>query len=161
MDFRLDRGGTYKFICRGPTLSAGILVGRILTPEVGRRWWRGQLEYGFEVVPVVMQSRPQLVYGGGFEPVVLRWNSPWTIRGMQPYTELAGGGLRTTANLPSGDTSVFNFIAKGGGGLYIPVAKDHLMDFGLRWSHISNANLGRRNPEFNGIETRIAYHGRR
>jgi hypothetical protein len=29
---------------------------------------------------------------------------------------------------------------------------------GLRWSHISNANLGVINTEFNGIQLSLAYH---
>jgi hypothetical protein len=32
------------------------------------------------------------------------------------------------------------------------------LDFGLHWSHISNANLGADNYEFNGIQLSIAYH---
>jgi hypothetical protein len=107
-----------------------------------------------------VQSRPQLIYGGGFEPLIVRWNSSIRLRQVRPYIELGGGALWVTANLPSGDTSSFNFTAKGGGGLYIPV-HDHPVDIGLRWSHISNANLGKRNPEFNGIEIRVGYHWRK
>ncbi|PYV56779.1 MAG: hypothetical protein DMG97_05960 [Acidobacteria bacterium] len=141
--------------------SAGVYVGRALTRDIGPRWWHGRIEYGLNLFPAFAQSRPQLIYGSGIEPVVLCWNSSLAIRGLQPYAEIAGGALRTTSNLPSGDTSAFNFTAKGGGGLYIPLSKNHFMDFGVRWSHISNANLGRRNPEFNGIEVRIGYHWRR
>jgi hypothetical protein len=31
-------------------------------------------------------------------------------------------------------------------------------DIGCRWSHISNANLGTENTEFNGVQVNIAYH---
>jgi len=138
--------------------SAGVFVGRPITAEVGKGWRRGRLEYGMNLLPVFAQSRPRLLYGGGFEPVVLRWNSSIRLREAHPYVELAGGALRSTGNLPSGDTSSFNFSAKGGGGLSIPLGKRSLVDFGLRWTHIYNANLGKRNPEFNGIEVRIGYH---
>jgi len=33
-------------------------------------------------------------------------------------------------------------------------------DIGCRWSHISNANLGIENPEFNGIQVSLGYHFR-
>src|SRR5262249_6494958 len=118
-------------------LSAGVFVGRVLTPEIGQRWRRGCVEYGITVIPVLSQFGPELLYGGGFEPVILRWNSRVQLGRMRPYLELAGGALRTTGNLPSGDTSSFNFTAKGGGGLYIRVHSETL-DVGIRWSHISN-----------------------
>ena len=138
--------------------SGGVFAGRMLTPEIGRRWWRGRLEYGFELMPVFVQSRPNVVYGGGFEPVILRWNSSIQLVRASPYVELAGGALLTTANFPSGDATSFNFMVDGGGGLRIAVNPRQFMDIGLRWLHISNANLGTRNPEFNGIEVRIGYH---
>lgn len=138
--------------------SAGFYLGRVLTPEMGRGWRRGTFEYGFDVIPLFVQSRPQLIYGGGFEPIVLRWNSARRIESARPYVELAGGAVRTTANLPSGDTSAFNFTARGGGGLRVAVRRRDSLDLGVFWSHISNANLGVRNPEFNGIAIRVGYH---
>lgn len=138
--------------------SAGFSAGGVLTPEMGRGWRRGRLEYGFDVVPLFIQSRPQRIYGGGFEPIILRWNSAVRIKGTRPYVELAGGAVRTTANLPSGDTSAFNFTARGGGGLRVAIDHRDSLDLGVFWSHISNANLGVRNPEFNGIAIRIGYH---
>lgn len=138
--------------------SAGFYLGRVLTPEIGRGWRRGTFEYGFNVVPLFVQSRPQLIYGGGFEPIILRWNSTTRIKGARPYVELAGGAVRTTTNLPSGDTSVFNFTARGGGGVRVAIHDRNSLDLGVFWSHISNANLGVRNPEFNGIAIRVGYH---
>jgi hypothetical protein len=137
--------------------SAGVFVGRPITAEIGRGWRRGRLEYGMNLLPVFVQSRPRLLYGGGFEPVVLRWNSNIRLREAHPYVELAGGVLRSTGNLPSGDTSNFNFIASGGGGLQVALKGKRFMDLGVRWEHVSNANLGTRNPEFNGIEVRVGY----
>jgi len=137
-------------------VSAGVYVGRTLTSQIGQGWRRGRLEYGFDVFPV-FQLRPAALCGAGLEPVIFRWNSSVRLGRTRPYIELAGGALRTTGNLPSGDTSSFNFTAKGGGGFYIPV-HDYVVDVGVRWSHISNANLGTRNPEFNGIEVKIGYH---
>jgi hypothetical protein len=97
------------------------------------------------------------VYGGGFEPVILRWNT-LRRRNIKPYIELAGGGVRTNTNLPAGDTSNFNFTARGGGGIQFFRTPRSSVDVGVRWAHISNANLGTNNPEFNGIQVSLAYH---
>jgi lipid A 3-O-deacylase len=139
-------------------LTAGVTAGRILTDEIGHGWRRGRFEYAFDIIPVFRQFRPQAVYGGGFEPVILRWNSSLHARGVAPYIELAGGGLRTNANLPAGNTSDFNFTARGGGGIQIFRSPRNSIDVGVRWSHISNANLGVDNQEFNGIQVSLGYH---
>src|SRR5262249_51889053 len=140
------------------TWSAGFFVGHAITAEMGSGWRRGWLQYGFEVTPFFAQTRPDHVYGGGFAPVIFRWDSALKLKHARPYCELGGGALRTTANPPSGDTSNFNFTVRGGGGIYIPASGRKSLDLGLRWTHISNANLGTRNPEFNGIEIRLGYH---
>lgn len=138
--------------------SAGIFFGKVLTAEHGKGWLRGNLEYGFDVVPLFVQTNIQKVYGGAFDPVILRWNSSRHPTRIAPYIELSGGGVATTKNLPPGDTSSFNFMAKGGGGIYVATRKKQALDISCRWSHISNANLGVRNPEFNGIQVSFGYH---
>lgn len=138
--------------------SAGVFVGRVLTGAIGGNWLRGNLEYGVNLVPVFLTTKTQRVYGGGIEPVVLRWISNHHIGRAEPYIELAGGAVRTTANLPVGDTSAFNFTARGGGGIHIFSQGRQSLDLACHWYHISNANLGVRNPEFNGVQITIAYH---
>ena len=139
-------------------LSGGVFVGKTLTSEVGRGWRRGSLEYGFDVVPLFIHFAPQRIHGAGFEPVILRWNSRLRTGRIAPYIELAGGGVRSNANLPAGDTSDFNFTARGGGGIEISTGKLRALDIACRWWHISNANLGVRNPEVNGIQVSLGYH---
>jgi len=139
-------------------LSGGFFVGKTLASEIGRGWRRGSLEYGFDVIPLFVHFAPQRIYGAGFEPVILRWNSSLRAGQIAPYIELAGGGVRSDANLPAGDTSDFNFTARGGGGIEIYTGKRHSVDIACRWWHISNANLGLQNPEFNGIQVSLGYH---
>ncbi len=136
----------------------GFFLGKAITGEAGNGLARGTLEYAFDIVPLWVQSRPRVIYGVGFEPVVLRWNFSEHINRVRPYIELAGGGLSTTSNLPDGNTSSFNFSARGGGGINILSGKRQSWDVGLCWLHISNANLGVRNPEFNGLELSVGYH---
>ena len=139
-------------------LTAGVFVGKVMTGEIGTGWRRGSFEYGFDLMPVFVQLNPQRIYGGGFDPIILRWNSSVHASRAAPYIELGGGAVRTTSNLPVGDTSNFNFIARGGGGIQIFTKHRQSLDIGCRWWHISNANLGGRNPEFNGVQLSLGYH---
>jgi hypothetical protein len=138
--------------------SAGVFVGKTLTDIVGKNWRRGSLEYAVDFMPVFETYGDQRIHGWGFDPVILRWNSAHHTSRIAPYIELSGGAVITSANLPPGDTSSFNFMAKGGGGIYVRTQKRQWLDFACRWSHISNANLGNYNPEFNGVQLSIAYH---
>lgn len=138
--------------------TAGVFVGRTLTHEVGNGWRRGSLEYAADFVPVFETYGNQRTHGIGFDPVILRWNSGLHTSTTSPYIELSGGGVSTPVNLPPGRTSSFNFMAKGGGGVYLRTRSRQAFDLGLHWSHISNANLGADNYEFNGIQLSIAYH---
>jgi hypothetical protein len=135
-------------------VSAGVFAGRTIA---GFRsgWFRGNLEYGLDVFPLFLASK---VHGIGFDPVIVRWTSSRAWHRAMPYIELGGGGLATNANFPRGDTSTFNFVARGGGGMNILSGERNAIDVGCRWWHISNANLGTRNPEFNGIQFSLGYH---
>jgi len=139
-------------------LSAGVSVGRMLTGETGSGWRRGRLEFGFDLAPLFVQFAPQRIHGVEFDPVILRWNSSRQRRLIAPYIELGGGAVRTPSNFPVGDTSNFNFIARGGGGVLISTKRAQALEIGCRWWHISNANLGARNPEFNGIQLNVGWH---
>ena len=139
-------------------LTAGVFFGRVITGEHGRGWRRGSFEYAFDVVPVFETYGNQHVHGFGFDPVILRWNSALHTARVSPYIEISGGGVFTNSNLPPENTSSFNFTPKGGGGIYVSTRQRQAFDVGVRWSHISNANLGVQNPEFNGVQVSIAYH---
>ena len=138
--------------------TAGVFAGKTLTDELGSSWRRGRLEYAADFFPVFETYGNQRTHGIGFDPVILRWNSALHPSSISPYIELSGGAVSTPVNLPPGRTSSFNFMAKGGGGFYLRTRPRQAFDIGLHWSHISNANLGADNYEFNGIQLSIAYH---
>ena len=142
-------------------ITAGFGVEKVITDEVGDGWRRGQLAYGGNVIPVFVQLHPGGPHGFAVEPVILRWNSSWHPSKWSPYIELAGGGVFTNTNIPAGDTSDVNFTARIGGGIQIHSGKREALDLSCRWLHISNANLGRRNPQFNGIQLSVGYHWHR
>jgi hypothetical protein len=139
-------------------LTAGVFIGKALTNEIGNGWRRGRLEYGLDAAPVFVHFAPNHTYGMAFDPVILRWNSSLHRGRVAPFVELGGGAVRTNANFPAGDTSKFNFIARGGGGIRMATKRAQAFEIGCRWWHISNANLGVRNPEFNGIQMSLGWH---
>jgi lipid A 3-O-deacylase len=148
-------------IAEAQILAGGLSAGRVITHEIGSGWRRGRIEYAFGVTPLFAQVRPRNIYGVGFEPIVLRWKSGIHSSRLEPYIELAGGGLRTNTNFPFGNTSDFNFTARVGGGVQIFARQYEAMDIGCRWLHISNANLGTQNPEFNGVQLVFGYRWHR
>jgi opacity protein-like surface antigen len=142
-------------------VTAGFGVEKVITGELGNGWRQGRLAYGGNVIPLFVQLRPGRPYGFAIEPVILRWNSSRHASNWSPYIELAGGGVFTNTNLPAGDTSDFNFTARIGAGLQIHAGNRNAIDLSCRWLHISNANLGRQNPQFNGLQVGIGYHWHR
>jgi len=139
-------------------LTAGFTLGHSLTGEIGRGWWRGGLEYLLDISPLFRTYGNQRIHGTAFDPLILRWNSSVQRGRVTPFIELGGGAAATPVNLPPGNTSSFNFMARGGGGVHLFTRKQQSLDFGFGWWHISNANLGKRNPEFNGLQLVVGYH---
>jgi lipid A 3-O-deacylase len=126
---------------------AGGRIGRVLTQDHVSGWARGNFEYatGFTPVFVVLQQG-RAVYGGNFTPVMLVWNFT-AARRIVPYILLSGGGLVTSDNVPPGNTSNFNFVGGGSFGLHAFLRPGRALTFETHWVHISNANLGRENPQ--------------
>ena len=106
-------------------LSAGVEVGKILTPVLGKRWWSGQFEYAGNIMPLWQAYTPaphdvqiacvdpsgQLTtcpwpFGGGtyrgvsITPVIFRWNFNTHRRKVQPWFQAAGGLIYTTHKFP-------------------------------------------------------------
>jgi lipid A 3-O-deacylase len=136
---------------------AGIRFGKVLTGPHGDGWLRGTFEYGFDIVPVFVLVHPQQVYGGGFNPIVARWNFRQRRRSAA-YFEVAAGGVFTASNVPSGDTSSFNFVPKIGAGWQFFTRPQRSLDVSVQFWHLSNAFIGRENPSLNGLQFAIGYH---
>lgn len=136
---------------------AGVHIGRVFhrtAPDGGlRRTW----EYTLDLQPLLLVTRPQHVYGGGFAPVGVKLN--FAPRGRyRPYLEFNGGAMFTQKNVPPGNSSTFNFTAALGPGVMMAVSRTQALSFALRWWHLSNAGIGDYNPSFNTIEFQIGYH---
>jgi hypothetical protein len=103
-----------------------------MTGEAGSGWPRGRLEFGFDVAPLFVQFAPRRIHGVEFDPIILTWNSSLRRGRVAPYIELGGGAVGTPSNFPVGDTSNFNFIARGGGGILISTKRAQAFEIGRR-----------------------------
>jgi hypothetical protein len=135
---------------------AGIRLGRVVLGPIGEGKKRGTLEYTFDAIPVFVTTRPQVVYGGSFAPLGLKWNFDGNRR-MHPYIEMSGGTVFTTQNVPPGRTANFNFTATAGPGVMIYTRPGQAITIALRYWHLSNAALGRANPSFNTVQVMLGY----
>ena len=51
--------------------SAGILIGKMGTAEIGSGWRSGHLEFAADIFPAFLQLAPQRIHGIGFDPIIL------------------------------------------------------------------------------------------
>jgi lipid A 3-O-deacylase len=166
--------------------NAGVRIGKVLTSELGGGWYRGNFEYAVDLIPVYVLTglsvRTQLVspitcpivtstpcpppnivssgsktaYGGGFNPVVAKWNFTGNRR-FSPDVELNGGVLFTNREAPINTSSV-NFMSGGTLGMNIFTRRNRAISLDFRYVHISNAGLSTLNPGINTLQGQIGYH---
>jgi lipid A 3-O-deacylase len=158
--------------------NAGFRIGKVLTAEHGSGWYRGNLEYAVDLIPLYILSGPfkpvpsgitcvvgvpcprlvtnQTVYGGGFNPFVAKWNFTAPKR-LSPYFELGGGVLFTNHEVPA-FTSNVNFMSGATIGMNIFTREKRAFSLDFRYVHISNAGLASPNPGLNTVQGQIGYH---
>lgn len=158
---------------------AGLRVGKVLTAQHGRGWFRGNLEYAVDVIPVYLFFQPskkilcisrssvgaipqgfpcssEVAFGGSINPFIVKWNFT-SAKGFAPYFELGGGVLFTNTDVPSG-TSNINFIPQAALGTHIFTRPKRSITLDLKYVHISNAGLSVPNPGINTIQFGFGYH---
>lgn len=167
-------------------LSSGIRLGKVITGEHLKGFFRGQFEYAGELMPyweaftpapheeLVPRSTPPtyVLYGGGdfhgfsLTPIILRWDfqphGRWA-----PWFQAAGGLIYTTHKFPPdqlvvhgtpGGTSVFNFSPQGGIGVQYFVRPKQSIMLEASGVHISSSSLGDKNPGVNAsVQFQIGY----
>jgi hypothetical protein len=168
-EFQFWSGGGHSVAGgRGDTTvwNVGVRYGWILTRPHGPSFLKGRFEYAVDAVPVFMVFQKILipvgqagaptpastVYGGGVDPLNLKWN--FATRGsIAPYLELSGGTLFTTQEVPPG-TSTVNFTSGAALGAHI-LGDERNWSVELRYMHISNAGLTIPNPGINTVQVRL------
>jgi len=131
----------------------GARYGWILTRPHGPGFLKGRFEYVLDGMPVFLAfQRSNTVYGGGFNPLGLKWD--FATRGrIVPFFELNGGTLFTDHDLPAGTNSV-NFTSAAALGMHVLGARYNL-SLEARYMHISNAGLAAPNPGINTVQFRL------
>jgi len=118
-----------------------------------------ELYYLAEVIPISLvggsPANPHraYAYGAGGSPVGIQINLVH-YRSVQPFLTSGGGFLYFDRRL-FGQTQL-NFTAQLGAGMQLFISKRHSIDFGYLYHHVSNANLGNRNP---GMDSHVAFVG--
>jgi lipid A 3-O-deacylase PagL len=118
------------------------------------------LEWFFAVVPVELESATPVstpssgqppgrstVYGAGINPLGLSMrfgHGPW-----RPFWNLSGGVRMFADRVPVPRGTNFNFTADVGVGVYRPLSSRLAVTIGLDLHHVSNGNLGEKNPGVN------------
>jgi hypothetical protein len=131
----------------------GARYGWILTRPHGPGFLNGRFEYVVDAVPVfIVSQRYNTTYGGGVNPLGLKWD--FAARGrIEPYFELNGGTLFTTQDVPTGTSSV-NFTSAAALGMHV-LGDKHAFSVEVRYMHISNAGLASPNPGINTVQVRV------
>lgn len=132
----------------------GIRAGKVLTDDHGSGFLRGNFEWSADAIPFYsLLHTANNAYGGGFNPVNLKWNftgSPRTV----PYLELGGGVLFTNTEVPAG-TSTVNFLTHATVGFHFFYSKRKALTATTRFEHISNAGLAVPNPGINTVQFQL------
>ena len=133
--------------------NVNLRYGWVLTHPHGPGVLSGRLEYAVDATPVYLVfQRSSTVFGGGFTPVVLKWN--FATRGrIVPFVDVHAGVLFTTTEVPF-NTSTVNFTPGASAGTHILGEKNNI-SFSVRYGHISNAGLSRYNPGIHTVQFTI------
>ena len=140
---------------RGTTgiFDVGLRYGWVLLDSHGPSLLKGRFEYALDAVPMYLIFQPtNVAYGVGLNPLNLKWNLERHGR-IVPYTELTGGLLFTTHNVPA-NTSRINFTPSAALGFHY-LGNRFAWTLEGRYLHISNAGLSRLNPGVNTFEVRV------
>jgi opacity protein-like surface antigen len=117
------------------------------------------LRYIAEVIPLSLVGDPQAngqrvyAHGAGGSPIGAQVNFLYNRR-VQPFLTSGGGFLYFDRQM-FGATQ-FNFTAQVAAGVQVFTSRHRSIDFGYKYHHISNANLGRINP---GMDSHVVFVG--
>jgi lipid A 3-O-deacylase len=163
----VGKAGDWHFI------EGGVRFGKVLTREVGSGFFRGNLEFSGDAIPLYLVRQPEIVelsannfvrtgrtetiYGGGINPFVVKWNFT---RGKKiaPFAGADGGVIFTSKDMPQPDTAVVNFASGVEFGAHFFRSEKHAITLSGHVLHISNASIGNHNPGLNTtLHFRLGY----
>lgn len=76
---------------------------------------------------------------------------------LKPFVQTSAGFIFTKKPIPVPQSPSYNFSGDFGGGLMYSLDRDRTINFGYRYFHISNMNIGEINPGYNANVFYIGY----
>lgn len=152
--------------------TASIRFGRVIGTHKGVTY-----EYLFEAIPIALAIKNE-VKNPAFVSDEETPNEPYTIREntygfavmpagfrfifmpkrrLKPYVQTAAGSIFTKKPIPVPESPAYNFAGAASVGLMYSVKKRQTINFGYRYFHISNMNIGEMNPGYNASIFYIGY----
>lgn len=147
-------------------------VGRVIGTVKGMT-----IEYLFEVAPLTLALKNEVenpayvsetetpnvsptvrktTYGFGIEPAEFRFIFRPKKR-LKPFVQVGAGFLFSSEPIPVPQSPRYNFIGDFGAGLMYHVKPKQTLNFGYRYYHISNMNIGTINPGYNANIFYVGY----
>ena len=127
-------------------------------------------EYLFEAMPIAVAIRNEVAnpsdspeddklkrsthtlrqntYGAAINPAGFRFVF-LPKRRLKPFVQMSAGFIFTKKPIPIPASPSYNFSGDFGGGLMYSLDKQRTINFGYRYFHISNMNIGEINPGYN------------
>jgi len=119
-------------------------------------------EYLAEVIPVALAfnnevtdssatppaTKRETTYAFAFEPISFRFIFRPKKR-LKPFLQTGAGFLFAKKPIPTPGSLSYDFIGDFGGGVMYSLTKRKTINFGYRYFHVSNMNIGKINPGYN------------
>jgi hypothetical protein len=152
------RAGEFGVVNRGGELltTTAIRYGVVLTDPFGAEHLRGTLEYTLDWMPMILMTRPSVIYGAGVLPLGFKFNYLGNPR-HRPFWEGSFGGTLSSHSLPPGN-STLNLNVNAGGGLTLLNRGTEALTVSFEYSHLSCGFFCTRNPNLNGASIVLEYH---
>jgi opacity protein-like surface antigen len=134
-------------------------------------------QYFFDIIPVAMAIKNEVegidansktdanvmtttvrrnTYAFGVQPAGFRFIFRPSRR-LKPYVQLGAGFVFSKKPIPIPGSPNYNFAGDFGGGFMYSLSKRKTVNFGYRYFHISNMNIGEINPGYNANLFYIGY----
>jgi hypothetical protein len=119
--------------------------------EVRNPFFRPDGKFGNELSTVRENTYGAAIHPAGFRFVFL------PKRRLKPFVQTSAGFIFTRKPIPVPESPSYNFSGDFGGGLMYSMGKRHTVNFGYRYFHISNMNIGEINPGYNANVFYVSY----
>lgn len=101
-------------------------------------------------------TRRENTYGAAIHPAGFRFVF-LPNRRLKPFVQTSAGFIFTRKPMPVPESPSYNFSGDFGGGLMYSLDKRRTVNFGYRYFHISNMNIGSINPGYNANVFYVGY----